>query len=699
MSLQAGTLPVVPRAAPALRQVPYAWIAVLAASAIIPWLGDRAGWLQTFPKAWTLPIPLWINLAIEPVIAASRELCRAFSDALVVPMMALRAVLLWAPWSAVLAIFTLLAWQAAGWRIAAFTGLSFLYVVMVGYWVQTMNTLALVGLAIPISVVLGFALGAVAARSPRVNVCVQPALDFMQTVPAFAYLIPILLLFGFGPVVGLITSIIYAIPPMVRNTILGLKRVPLELEESGRMSGCTRSQEFWWIRVPSALPQLLVGLNQTTMSAFSMVIIAAIIGGFQDIGWEVLSTMRKAQFGQSLIAGLVIALMAMVLDRITVGFADHASLHRNRHADFRRHATIVAVVLLGVGGAAVLFGSLWEWPQSWFVYPAEPLNQAVDWLTANYGNAMETLKTQVLFYFLLPLKVGLSQAVSPMTWGISFTFSGKLAYWIVLSGLAAGALLTMGWKAAVAILLTGMFLFYGATGFPWPTFAAVVVLLSARTGGFRAAAFAFAAQAFILLAGLWQAAMLSVYLCLAAVAICIVIGTLLGVAASFSDTFSAILRPVNDSLQTIPQFVLLIPILMLFRVGDFAALLAIVLYAVVPAIRYTEAGLRNVSATLVEAGRAMGCTRSQLFWQIQVSQALPEILLGINQTVMFGLAMLVIAALVGTTDLGQQIYIALGRADAGSGLAAGIGMAFIAMIADRILQGAARKRKLALGLA
>ena len=143
----------------------------------------------------------------------------------------------------------------------------------------------------------------------------------MQTVPAFAYLIPLLLLFGFGPVVGLIASAIYATPPMVRNTMLGLDRVPSDISEAGLMSGCTRRQQFWHVEVPTALPQILVGFNQTTMAALSMVIVAAIIGGFEDIGWEVLSSMRKAEFGQSMLSGLVIALLAILIDRLTIGFA------------------------------------------------------------------------------------------------------------------------------------------------------------------------------------------------------------------------------------------------------------------------------------------------------------------------------------------------------------------------------------------
>jgi len=147
-----------------------------------------------------------------------------------------------------------------------------------------------------------------------------------------------------------------------------------------------------------------------------------------------------------------------------------------------------------------------------------------------------------------------------------------------------------------------------------------------------------------------------------------------------------------------PLFVLLIPVLMFFQIGEFTAFLAIIAYAIVPAIRYTEHGLRHVDPAVIEAAEAIGCKRYQLLWQVRLPLAIPEIMLGLNQTIMFALAMLVIAALVGTQGLGQAVYIALARADFGLGLVAGLSMALIAIIADRVLQAFSRERKRALGL-
>lgn len=140
-----------------------------------------------------------------------------------------------------------------------------------------------------------------------------------------------------------------------------------------------------------------------------------------------------------------------------------------------------------------------------------------------------------------------------------------------------------------------------------------------------------------------------------------------------------------------PPFVLLIPFVMIFKLGDFTALLAIISYAIVPSIRYAEHGLRNIAPEVIEAAQAAGATRFQMLWRVRLPLAAPQLMLGLNQTIMYGIAMLVIAALVGTNGLGQRVYIGLSNGDFGTGMIAGIGMAIIAMIADRITQAFSRK--------
>ena len=165
-----------------------------------------------------------------------------------------------------------------------------------------------------------------------------------------------------------------------------------------------------------------------------------------------------------------------------------------------------------------------------------------------------------------------------------------------------------------------------------------------------------------------------------------ILGSSLGIWAAHNDKVSAFMRPINDTMQTMPSFVILIPFVMFFGIGEFTALLAIIAYAFVPAMRYTEHGLRNLPETVIEAARMIGCSQAQLLWKVKIPLAMPVIMLGLNQTIMFGLAMLVIAALVGTTGLGQLIYIGLSKADFGTGMISGVSIALIAIIFDRTTQ-------------
>ena len=660
-----------------------------------------APWLKAYPKEWVVPFIGWVNAATAWFVENFRWLFRAIAWTLDWPMTVVATVLAWLPWPATMALVGILAHRAGGWGLAVFTTIALGYMVIVGYWDESMATLALVAVSVPISVGLGLFLGILAFRFERLDRIIQPTLDLMQTIPAFAYLIPILFLFGFGPVVGLIASAIYAAPPMVRNTILGLRRVPSNIVESAIMSGCTPRQRFWQVEIPTALPQIMLGVNQTTMAALSMVIIAAIIGGFADIGWEVLSTMRKAQFGQSLLAGLVIALLAMMLDRISWGLAERQNKlpESSDRAVWARHPHLS--IAMGAFVVALLGSQLMPWfseyPKEWVFYPAETLNEGVKYIVRNYSDWMNTLKSSTLFYMMLPIRIGFVQTISPFSWGFQLTDGMIWGYAGAIIAFSVHAWRRWSWAASVSTIVFGGLLFYGTTGTPWPVFMAVVTLVAWQAGGRKVALFAFLSMLFMLVNGIWLQVMLSVYLCGAAVIICVVFGGLLGIWAASNDRVSAFLRPINDTLQTMPQFVLLIPVLMLFKVGEFTALLAIIAYAIVPMIRYVEHGLRNVPPEIVEASTQIGCTSRQILFEVKLPLALPVIMLGLNQTVMYGLAMLVIAALVGTQGLGQQVYLALSAANSGAGLVTGLSMALIAMVTDRIFQAMSRKRQEALG--
>jgi glycine betaine/proline transport system permease protein len=233
---------------------------------------------------------------------------------------------------------------------------------------------------------------------------------------------------------------------------------------------------------------------------------------------------------------------------------------------------------------------------------------------------------------------------------------------------------------------------------PWPWFILLVTLAGWQLGRWRLALLCLLLSAFILVNGLWEDAMVTLYLCGVSVLIAAAIGIPLGILAAQNARAGRVIGGFIDTLQTLPSFVYLIPVVMLFRVGDFSAMIAVVLYALAPAVRYTAHGIRSIDPQLIEAGTVSGCTRLQLLWRIKLPLALPEIMLGINQTIMLALSMLVITALVGTRDLGQEVYVALTKADTGRGIVAGVSVAFIAIIADRLIAAGAARARARLGL-
>ncbi len=669
------------------------WLVIAAAALIASLAAPSLGWLLKYPTQLVLPLGGWINAVMEPITEILGPIMKAIGWLMEQPMFAIQAILHWTPWPVTVFLVGLLAYSAAGMRLAALCVPMMLYIAVSGYWEQTMNTLALVGVAVPLSLLIGLAIGIWAQRTETGGRVVPPILDIMQTMPTFAYLIPLLVMFGFGPVVGLIASAIYAAPPMARNVYLGLTRVPSEIVEASTISGSTQAQQLFWVEIPAAMAQIKVGINQTIMAALAMVIIASVIGGFDDIGWEVLSNMRKARFGESVLSGSIIVLLAIVTDRISAAYAsrnepgDSGGILSRQGWLFGLGAAVLVIALFKLTG----FDPALDSP-AWSKATAIWLNEGLDAFVAANGQLLTDIKNTAFYYYLLPIKIGLDKTILPFTWGIVFTLEMRLGFLVAAIAIVALLFHRKGWRAAFGAATAIYLVYYGTTGTPWLILIATLTLLAWRVGGLGVALFTGISLLFILVTGMWDRAMLSIYLCGAAAVISFVLGSGVGIWAASSERVSAIVKPISDTFQTIPQFVYLIPVLMVFQVGDFTALLAIISYAFVPAIRYTEAGLRNVPEQMVEVAVEQGCTPSQIFWQVKLPLAMPSIMVGLNQTIMYAFAMLVIAALVGTTGLGQQIFLALSAADVGMGLIAGLSMALLAMITDRIMQAWSAKQ-------
>ena len=668
-----------------------AGVMVLAVGGLCMSLASTFPWLIEFPQSWSLPMSEWIGVSLTWLFELIKPAVRMISLVLSYPMTGMNEVLTSVPWQIAIGATAALGWYIGGWRMAllGLTGLGF--VLASGYWIEGMNTLALVGVSVPLALVAGGAIGVVAYEFARIRSALQTILDIMQTVPTFAYLTPLLLLFGFGPVVGLIASAIYAAPPTARNVLLGLERVDPEIKEAAVMSGSTRMQQLFLVELPAAKRQIMIGINQSLMAALSMVIIAAVIGGFDDIGWEVLLTMRKAQFGESLLAGLVIVAFAILMDRMSA----HLIEERERF-DVRISLGIFALAFL-----VWLVGSEHLPDASEFAM----LDGVAAWVdtglgdfTAAQGARLDGIKNGAMFYGLLPLRIGLDEAVLPFTWG--FQWDARMS--ALLLGVAIAIALVLAWRgwtlAGTGLVLAVGMLETGIAHLPWPFVLAGASALGWIAGGRKLALYAFLMLLAILVSGLWERALLSLYLCSAAVFACAIVGGCIGLLCAISLTAWRIVQPVCDMLQTIPLFVFLIPVLMFFQIGEFSAFLAICFYAIVPMIRYTRHGLVETPTELLEAARASGATRWQILRDIRAPYAAPTILLGLNQTILYAFVMLVIAALIGTTGLGQSIYLALGQADVGLGISAGAAMAILALVADRLVQGFTRSKREALGL-
>ena len=679
------------------------WIVIILITIVLLFFQDKWDWISKYPKELIVPVSDWINFSMEKFIDKFGWFFLNISWLLSWPIIGAQWLLHSVPWVVIIFLVTFTAYLSSGLKLALFTLSASFYMVLIGYWEESMNTLALVIISVPMAIIIGFGLGIWGFYSKRAEKIIMPILDIFQTVPTFAYLLPILLLFGFGTVVGLIASILYSFPPMVRNTILGLKRVPDHIIESAIMSGANSKQLFWQAMLPSCKKQILLGINQSTMAALSMVIIAAIIGGTADIGWEVLYYIRKAEVGQSLVVGLVIALMAIIIDRITSGFALKSDKEKKSLKFFKNFR--MNYLSLAIAGSILLFliarffVVLDDWPYNLSVWVSGYINDLFETFVKTFRTEIKQLKTYTLFFIMLPTKIGFQEAVSPFTWGFKLEIVHKVFYFASFFMLSLWFLKNKKNNIFIFILLLMIFLYFGLTHMPWPSLLLIYSFFAWQVGGYKLALGTFFGLGFIVVVGMWPEAMISVYLCGIAVVFCFIVGTSIGIWAAHNTIVSAIVRPINDTLQTIPLFVILIPFVMLFKIGDFTALLAIIIYAIVPSIRYAEHGIRNLPSEVIDASKMMGSTKTQLLFLVKLPLALPVIMLGLNQTIMYGIAMLVIAALIGTNGLEQIVFIGLTDGNMGKGLIAGLSMAIIAMIVDRITKTISEKRSEALGLA
>ncbi|WP_230536220.1 ABC transporter permease subunit [Streptomyces albidoflavus] len=621
-------------------------LAVLAA-VLVPLAHAR--WASgSWPEALTVDVSAPLGSASDWIIdnRDSHPLFLYFfghvSGAVVLCVRAVYLVLLAGGWAGVTVAAGLIAWRVAGVKLAVTAAAAFLLCGVLGMWVPTMQTLALMIVAVLASVILGALLGLAAGLSDRVFRLLRPVLDTMQVLPAFAYLLPVVLVFGIGVPAAVLATVIYAAPPMARLTALGLRGADAGVMEAVTSLGTTARQRLFTARLPLARKELLLGVNQTIMLALSMAVIASVIGA-GGLGDRVYQALASVDVGAALAAGIPIVLLAVVLDRTTaaagrrIGAGEVPSGSLSPAVGWALAAVATLAVALSTRFAAAL-----EWPTTWTYGIAEPVNRAVDWMTDHLYSGV------------------------PLTGGTA-DWAGHFTTW-VLDPVRDG----LQWL-------------------PWWGLLLIVAALAWLIGTWRTALTATLAMAAIGVLGVWAPSLDTLSQVLAAVAVTLVLGFATGIAAARTHRVEAALRPVLDVFQTMPQFVYLIPVVALFGVGRAPAVAAAVVYALPAVVRITTQGLRGVDAGALESARSLGATSGQQIRQVQLPLARSSLLLAVNQGVVLVLAVVIIGGLVGGGALGYDVVFGLAQGDLAVGLVAGAAIVCLGLMLDRVTQPTERR--------
>lgn len=267
-----------------------------------------------------IPLDIWVSQFVDWLVNNYRHFFQIIKWPIEQTLGGLDRGLNALPPLLVIVVIALLAWRFAGIALAIFSAVTMTLIGLLGLWEDSMTTLAMVLSSVLFCAIAGIPLGIMAGRNDRFEAFIRPALDAMQTTPAFVYLVPIVMLFSVGNVAGVLATIIFAIPPIIRLTSLGIRQVHPELVEAAQAFGATGWQVLRRVQVPLAMPTILAGLNQTIMMALSMVVIAALIGA-GGLGSPVILGLNTLDIGRAVIGGLAIVLMAIVLDRITQSIA------------------------------------------------------------------------------------------------------------------------------------------------------------------------------------------------------------------------------------------------------------------------------------------------------------------------------------------------------------------------------------------
>jgi glycine betaine/proline transport system permease protein len=591
-----------------------------------PWVDDVYDWTVRHRDDH------WLFTAIfEPIADA----LTAANDAVLWVLRHLR-------WPGVLTLVGLIGWRTGGLRAAIVGVLAMAGCGVLGFWDETMVTMALMLVAVAVALLIGVPLGVLSGRSDRAERGLKSALDTAQVMPAFVYFLPVVVAFGIRVPAAVIATVIYATAPAVRLTSHGIRSVPVVATEVGTSFGCTSRQLLAKVQLPIARRAMLLGLNQVIMMAFAIVVLASMLG-VAGLGGEVLSGLQRVNVGQAFAPGLAIVLAAISLDRISTGeragrsarevrFRFPAAIHEHRLGA----ALFGGGIVLAVAVVSAVLGAD-DWPEALTIDITGPINDAVTWVNDNFRTGV------------------------PVVGG-----TGSFSDFLVLHVLNP-----------VRDLLLDT---------PWWGVVAASVAIGWASGGWRLAAVCGACFTGIAALRTWELAMDTLSQVLVIVAISVLIAIPLGIWVGRSDRAERFLRPLLDAAQVMPAFVYLVPVIFLFNVGRVPGIIASVIYAVPPCIRLVSLGLRQVPSAPREAAISFGATPRQELFKVQLPMAWRAIMLGVNQTILMVLAMVVIAALIGAGALGLETVYGLTKGEIGRGVAGGVSIVLLAIVLDRITQ-------------
>jgi len=430
-----------------------------------------------------------------------------------------------------------------------------IYISVFGQWKPSMETLSFVLIAAPVSFFLGLVFGIWSYKSKRVEEALNPILNVMQTMPHYSYIVVIMVMFGIGDHSGAIATIIFATPPMVRLTLLGLRKVSPEVVQAGKMSGCNEFQLLFKVLIPTARRDILIGVNQVIMQCLAMAVIASFIGA-KGLGWNLLLALNQLRIGLALEAGVCISLIAILLDKMSLAwahkqidyFANLNFFQRHKYGLFFVGAVLVGLILASVGSFYFKEGYnyLYEVPHNKGISGEPFWNAGVEWIWDTFFFQLKVFNTWLIVDVLQPMRA-----------------------------------------AYLRMPVVATFVLVMGTGY--------------IIGGIRSALVVGSFTLFIALSPWWDRALVTAYMATFGVIASGIIGVISGSLAAQNTTSTKIVLGICDTLQTFPSFVYLIPVMMLFGVTDTSVLIAVIIYATIPATRYTIEGLHSVPPALHDA--------------------------------------------------------------------------------------------------